>query len=65
MVNMSRLSQSMGNIWGPVYILFSFIGLCMYLACEPAAHETVYAVRHFTRKRVRSMHEDLTGGENW
>ena len=65
MVNMSRLSQSMGNIWGPVYILFSFIGLCMYLACEPAARETIYAVQHFTRKRVRSMHEDLTGGGNW
>ena len=34
MVNMSRLSQSMGNIWGPVYILFSFIGLRQSTRCS-------------------------------
>lgn len=33
--NINLFSQAMGNLWGMVYLLTAYIGIMMYIACDP------------------------------
>lgn len=53
------LSQAMGYIWGPVYIISSLMGIMLYLSVEPAYTETVTALKLSAAKISRRMNSDL------
>lgn len=39
--NITALSSAMGMIWGPLYVISSFMGIMLYLSVEPVMIETV------------------------
>lgn len=44
--NITVLSESMGTVWGPIYIISAFIGILLYCSIEPALVE---GLPHFGR----------------
>lgn len=50
--NIKALSGAMGMIWGPLYVISSFVGIMLYLSVEPVMLETV---AHFKKSIIRAM----------
>lgn len=42
----------MGMIWGPLYVISSFMGIMLYLSVEPVMFETV---SHLKKSIIRSI----------
>lgn len=41
LVNVAMLSNAMGPIWGPIYIICAFVGLLAYVSIEPTIIESI------------------------
>ena len=50
--NITALSSAMGMIWGPLYVISSFMGIMLYLSVEPVMFETV---SHLKKSIIRSI----------
>ena len=57
--NIMKLSDSMGPLFGPLYILSSFFGLMFYISVEPAASEALYHIKGSVRSAKKYVENDL------
>ena len=57
--NIMKLSDSMGPLFGPLYILSSFFGLMFYISVEPAASEAIYHIKGSVRGAKKYVENDL------
>ena len=46
--NIIALNEAMGPIWGPVYVLASFISLLLYFSIEPAIYDTFSSIKRLS-----------------
>ena len=58
--NITALSMAMGTLWGPLYIICSFIGIMMYLSVEPAFVETLLQVKNTTAMGLHRLSGDVS-----
>lgn len=58
--NITALNTAMGTIFGPLYIICSFIGIMMYLSVEPAFVETLLQVRNVAVKGLHRLSGDVS-----
>ena len=57
--NVEALSSAMGMIWGPVYVLSSFMGIMLYLSVEPVMVETVSCLKNSTIHSINYVKNDF------
>lgn len=59
------LSDAMGSLFGPLYILSSFFGLLFYISVEPAASEALYHIKASARAAKKYVENDFhqAGGQ--
>lgn len=59
------LSDAMGSLFGPLYILSSFFGLLFYISVEPAASEALYHIKASSRAAKKYVENDFhqAGGQ--
>lgn len=59
------LSDAMGPLFGPLYILSSFFGLLFYISVEPAASEALYHIKASSRAAKKYVENDFhqAGGQ--
>lgn len=57
--NITNLNAAMGFIWGPIYVICSFIGIISYIAIEPAFMESRHFVKNFTKNRINHLNNDV------
>lgn len=58
--NISALNTAMGGIFGPVYIICSFLGIMLYLSVEPAFVETLSQVKKATVSGLNRLNGDVS-----
>ena len=58
--NITALNTAMGTIFGPLYIICSFIGIMMYLSVEPAFVETLVQVRNVAARGLHRLSGDVS-----
>ena len=58
-INIMQLSDAMGPLFGPLYILSSFFGLLFYISLEPAASEAIYHIKGSVRVAKNYVENDL------
>lgn len=58
--NITALNTAMGTIFGPLYIICSFVGIMMYLSVEPAFVETLLQVRNVATKGLHRLSGDVS-----
>ena len=63
--NIMQLSDAMGPLFGPLYILSSFFGLLFYISVEPAASEAIYHIKASARAAKKYVENDFhqAGGQ--
>lgn len=63
--NIMQLSDAMGPLFGPLYILSSFFGLLFYISVEPAASEALYHIKASARASKKYVENDFhqAGGQ--
>lgn len=64
LLNISALNLAMGHIYGPIYIISSFIGILFYLSIEPALSEMTNNFKNFTQKSIYKINDDLKSAKN-
>lgn len=57
--NITALSSAMGMIWGPVYVISSFMGIMLYLSVEPVMLETVSLSKKSTMQSINYVKNDF------
>lgn len=45
LVNINALNAAMGSVFGPMYVICSFVGIMLYLSVEPVMVETLQQIR--------------------
>ena len=50
----------MGTVFGPLYIICSFVGIMMYLSVEPAFVETLVQVRNVAARGLHRLNGDVS-----
>lgn len=58
--NITVLSSAMGNVWGTLYIISSFLGIILYLSIEPV---TMEAKLHFKKSMMRAIDYTKNDGD--
>ena len=58
--NITALNVAMGSIFGPLYVICSFIGIMMYLSVEPAFIESVHQFGAVVSKSVNYLNRDIS-----
>lgn len=58
--NITALNTAMGTVFGPLYIICSFIGIMMYLSVEPAFVETLLQVRNIATRGLHRLSGDVS-----
>ncbi len=58
--NIAGLSEAMGSICGPLYVVCSFVGIILYLSVEPAFSESIQHIRHAAIKGIGHISNDVT-----
>ena len=58
--NITALNTAMGTIFGPLYIICSFMGIMMYLSVEPAFVETLHQVKYTAVKGIHHLNDDIS-----
>lgn len=56
--NITNLSDAMGALWGSTYTIFAFIGIMLYLSIEPAATETMGAIKQTAQNALLRFKSD-------
>lgn len=59
LVNICALSNAMGSVFGPIYIISSFLGTCCYLSIEPAFLEAFPYFGKKLNKGMRNFNDDI------
>lgn len=57
--NISILSDAMGSLWGPIYVICAFIGLALYVYVEPAIIESFHQLKFALGKGARHFASDV------
>lgn len=57
--NLTVISDAMGNIWGPVYILTSFMGVLLWASIEPKAAESIPFMQKSIHNTMSISRENL------
>lgn len=58
--NITALNTAMGTIFGPLYIICSFVGIMMYLSVEPAFVEILSQIRNVATMSLHHLCGDIT-----
>jgi hypothetical protein len=58
--NISALNVAMGGLFGPIYIICSFLGIMFYLSVEPAFVETMSQIKHATASGLNHLSGDFS-----
>ena len=58
--NISALNVAMGGLFGPAYIICSFLGIMLYLSVEPAFIETLSQIKHATASGLNHLSGDFS-----
>ena len=58
--NITALNTAMGTVFGPLYIICSFVGIMMYLSVEPAFVETLLQVRNVASRGLHRLSGDVS-----
>ena len=61
--NITALNAAMGTIFGPLYIICSFIGIMMYLSVEPAFVETLLQVKNAATRGMHRLSGDVSNAK--
>lgn len=59
LTGIDKVSEAMGAVWGPIYILCAFVGFLFYLSTEPALIERFPQFRNSFNQGVRSIKNDF------
>ena len=57
--NIVGLSETMGTLWGSIFIISSFLGVIMYASVEPAFMDSKKAIHSFANKSINHINKDL------
>lgn len=57
--NIATLSNAMGNLFGPLYIISAFIGIVLYLSIEPAVIEALPYLRKSVNNGIDYLKRDF------
>ncbi|MBR5048734.1 MAG: hypothetical protein IKX74_03725, partial [Erysipelotrichaceae bacterium] len=58
--NLVSLDAAMGNLFGPIYVITSFIGLVSYMSTEPALHQGLSRFRNDVAYSSQILKSDLS-----
>ncbi len=58
--NISALNVAMGGLFGPAYIICSFLGIMLYLSVEPAFVETLSQIKYATASGLNRLNGDVS-----
>lgn len=58
--NITSLNIAMGTLFGPLYIICSFIGIMLYLSVEPAFIESIQQFGVVVTKSVNYLNKDIS-----
>lgn len=61
--NITALNAAMGTIFGPLYIICSFVGIMMYLSVEPAFVETLLQVKNVATRGMHRLSGDVSNAK--
>lgn len=61
--NLSAFSNAMGNIWGPVFILTSYISICIYVASDPMLKYLIPELISSLNKGTSYLKNDFNQGK--
>lgn len=61
--NITALNTAMGNIFGPLYIICSFVGIMLYLSVEPAFIETLLQIKTVVARGMHRLSDDVTNAK--
>lgn len=61
--NITSLNLAMGHIFGPIYIISSFIGILLYLSVEPAFVESFNKFKKFVKTSHDNLNSDITSAK--
>lgn len=59
-----KLNVAMGNLWGTVYVISSFVGLCMYLANDPDLMLMTKALKSTVNNSLNYVQSDYLIAKN-
>lgn len=59
MFNIMGLSNAMGPIWGPMYVICAFVGVLFYASVEPAIVEALPYIRSSIRSGIGYVKQDV------
>ena len=59
LANLSNLTDAMGDIWGTVYVLSSFLGVLIYLRNEPAIYEIEQNTKKISVGAINYLKQDF------
>ena len=58
--NITALNIAMGSIFGPLYVICSFIGIMLYLSVEPAFIESIHQFGEVVNKSFNYLNKDVS-----
>lgn len=58
LINITDLNIAMGTIYGPMYIICSFIGMMLYISVEPAAIEALPYIKNITKRGIQYLNQE-------
>lgn len=63
LTNLSIIGTAMGSLWGPIYMICTYIGIMIYIANDYELHGIVSIVNYSSNKIADGLKNDFFYGE--
>lgn len=57
--NITNVSEAMGTIWGPMYILLAYVGIAIYISSDYSLRNSLSSMLNFSKKAATYVSNDL------